>query len=227
VNSPIVDQHYVAWLTAQTQHWRVEWAGQPSSIARWLEPAVAHPTDPGQWRKDATWEIVRQAVYGHHQLADRLEAWAWPSCQAWWTHHGGPTWDPYSLAVAIAIRASTQWQAVFADLLHHPIQPGLALWAYGVWRTRPQWSDLNLTGLPAMVALDSALRAAQPPFAELGSPWGMVWQDWVNAPPPEETDPVPAGRYPTSLVNLWTQSLAKTDTTSLAPPVKSIKIRWF
>ncbi len=226
MTSPALDLRYLEWLADRT--FGAKSSGHAMSLAQWLEPAAARPGDPRQWRHNSTWNLVRQAVRAHRQLTECLDAWEWPSCQAWWTECGGPRWDPYSLAVSIGKRPPTHWQSMFIELLHHPIHPGLALWAYGVWRMHPPLPDTGaLTGLLPTIAMDRALRACTLSFADIRSPWGEAWQQWVSAPPPDAAEPDPPGRYPATLVEEWADVLAKVDTLPLDPPVKGIQMRWF
>ena len=219
-----LDPLYMTQLADQTRPWRVAWSEDPDAVTQFLTPAIEHPREPAQWRHDTTWELVRQAVRWHQKLTDRLNAWDWPICKAWWAAHGGPRWDPYSFAVAIAGRMANHWETEFAQILHNPVKPGLAAWAYGVWRARPLLPDL--VGLPPLLALDHGLRACESP--DRASSWWDAWRDWISEPSPTAADPVPLGRYPTALVQQWQQTLAQADTNSVPPVhVRSVQLHWF
>lgn len=218
---------YTNWLTAQTRWWRVDWAGNRDGLLDWLEPAVDFPNHCERWRHNATWDIVREAVRQHQALTRHLQNWEWPSCQSWWLRHGGPQWDPYGLAFATMGRNSDQWASIFANILHHPIQPGLAIWAYGAWRSNPRIEDIDLSEMSPTLAVDCVLRSLSPEAMGADSTWKMAWQDWVAAEPPDPSEPEPIGRYPTGLVTAWQETLAARDRDNIGPPVKSTQIQWF
>ncbi len=224
---PRVDPIYMDWLTHQTRSWQVHWADDGDAVRHWLEPAVEHPLNTRYWRNAATWDLVRVAVNHHETLSHVLDAWQWPNCQAWWYEHTGLTWDPYALAFAVGHRHPAQWQRSFIDLLHHPIQPGLALWAYGVWRSHPSVDLPDLSGCSPMTVIDTILRAGVVADDLSETAWAMARQDWVETTPPGPDDPEPVGRYPTTLVMDWEQALAPSEPEPVAPPLKASQLQWF
>ncbi len=219
--------NYAHWLADHTRTWRVDWSGNVEAVRAWLEPAVIHPTECRKWRHHATWELVREAVRRHDDLSRHLQAWDWPACQRWWSEIQGPFWDPYGWALATRHRPSDRWMFDFAKMLHHPIQPGLAAWAYGAWKVNPSGVPRDLSGLSPMQALDGVLRRISPGDLGMEGAWKQAWQDWIDTEPPHSSDPVPTGHYPTDLVASWRETLAKIDQDDMTAPIKSSQIQWF
>ncbi len=174
----------------------------------WLRPAIEYPDTPKAWGTNSTWNAVR-AVVQWHAVQDRtLRLWGWPTVQAAWTAQGGPTWDPWALALVAGAIDSTTAVAEFdtPHVLHHPLEPGLALWAWAALPHVTHWPDL--TGLAPLLALDAVLRSLVSPSPRPAHPhFWSAWAAWVQDPPPHPADAAPAW-YPAALFTTWTQALA-------------------
>lgn len=228
-NPTELDLHsiYGRWLAHQTRTWRTAWAGNWEAIREFLEPARIAPLDCGSWHDHATWELVREAVRQHDALSRHLDAWEWPSCQADWLRWGGPTWDAYGWAFATQARHPALWTSIFTEVLHHPIRPGLAWWAYGAWKVAPPRARGSLSDLSPISAMDTVLREIPPDSPAMVGEWKQAWQDWVDADPPAPDEPLPGIRYPTRLVTSWQATLVKTLDKDPGPPIRSSQMRWF
>lgn len=175
-----------------------------------LSTAVASPNNAREWRHHVTWEAVRAVTRWHARLRTVLTAHYWHEIQAIWDAHGGPTWDPWGLAVILATVGKDRIEPEFENFLHHPLRPSAALW---VWEVTPRvatWPDLS--GVPAVLALDQVLRTlkADVPYPR-GPHFWHAWTDWVNEEPPDPDLSV-RSRYPGAVFEAWTQALEKADT---------------
>jgi hypothetical protein len=227
MNSATCHPVYIEWLTRCTRHWSVAWAGHSEAVASWLEPALREPSTPRHWRHHATWEIVGEAVRQHQSLTRQLVAWDWASCQLKWHDWGGPSWDPYAMALAAQHHPAGEWALRFLDLLHHPIQPGLALWAYGAWQAGASAAPGDLANLTPLLALDRVLRSLPLAVSAPKTAWHHALHGWIDAAPPDPEDKVPEGRYPTALLSRWQDTLASRDPMAFAAPSKASQLEWF
>lgn len=179
-----------------------------------LQSAVENPDSPQSWRHSSTWEAVRTAVGWHKRLEGVLERIHWPEVQRSWHEHGGPTWDPWGFAVVAEHSQPSTMHLRFEALLHHPIRPNGALWAWALTPVIEEWPRLH--GLAPVCALDRVIRSLTPPDVIPGAPnfWN-AWKIWMSEPSPHPDDGV-SSLYPASLFLAWQRTL---DTTDVMPPL--------
>ena len=189
-----------------------------------LAPAVAEPQLARAWRHHGTWEAVRAVTGWHRGLGDILARHHWPEVQALWHRQGGPTWDPWGLAVVLAQTKASTISAEFEIRLHHVLRPSAALWVWAVTPIVENWP--SLAGLSPALALDRVLRTLIPPADIPGSPhFWHAWAEWVGDAQPDADTPV-TSLYPANLFNSWSVALDMADVIE-PPAVAGDQLTWW
>jgi hypothetical protein len=196
----------------------------PAAWRDLLSDAVAAPHAASAWRHHGTWEAVRAVTGWHRRLENALVAHGWPEVQALWLAHGGPTWDPWGLAVVLGGARASLISAEFASFLHHPLRPNAALWVWVATSRVEVWPDL--AGLPPVLALDRVLRTLTAPATIPPAPdfWD-AWLDWGNDVPPEPDAPAES-LYPSELFDAWRSALDTADV-SEPPAAAGSQLTWW
>ncbi|MCL4352500.1 MAG: hypothetical protein M1318_07635 [Firmicutes bacterium] len=126
-----MDQQFWEMVARVTSPFKISWTAEK---LQWSSrSALSFPEDDRHW-SNAAWDAIHHILYVDDFWTHRLRQWHWSRCRQWLADHHIGELDPWPLAVvAAATYVPSDALNRFDEFLHHPIKPGVLLWAYAAW----------------------------------------------------------------------------------------------
>ena len=126
-----MDQQFWEMVAQVATPFKTSWTAEK---LQWSSrTALSFPEDDSHW-SNAAWDAIHHILYADDFWTRRLHQWNWSRCRQWLAENDIGELDPWPLAiVAAATYVPSDALNRFDEFLHHPIKPGVLLWAYAAW----------------------------------------------------------------------------------------------
>ena len=133
-----MDQQFWEMVARVSSPYKTSWTAEKLQWSS--QSALAFPEDDHHW-SNAAWDAVHHILFVDNFWTHRLQQWHWNRCRQWLVDLGMGDLDPWPLAiVAAATYVPSDALTRFSEFLHHPITPGVLLWAYAAWQSAESFS---------------------------------------------------------------------------------------